>query len=190
MQEHKMNSVLEVGNLTVRYASDGAAVTAVRDVSFELAPGRAIGVVGESGSGKSTIAGAILDLLHGDAAIGGELLFEGVKFCGLNSKQRRKLLGRRIGTVFQDPFTALNPAMTIGRHIAEPLIHHLGLSPKAALDRACHLLADMSVPRVRDVAAAYPHQLSGGVRQRPPLALALACEPPFLVLDEPPPRLH
>src|SRR6267378_5361111 len=180
-----MKPLLEVRNLTVRYATNGAAVTAVRDVSFELAPGRAIGLVGESGSGKSTIAGAILDLLHGDAAISGEILFEGVDLCRLNSKQRRKLLGRRIGTVFQDPFTALNPAMTIGRHIAEPLIHHLGLSPKAALDRACHLLADMSVPRVRDVAAAYPHQLSGGMRQRSLLAAALACEPPLLILDEP-----
>ena len=180
-----MKPLLEVRNLTVRYATDGAPVTAVRDVSFELAPGRAIGVVGESGSGKSTIAGAILDLLHGDAAISGEILFEGVDLCRLNSKQRRKLLGRRIGTVFQDPFTALNPAMTIGRHIAEPLIHHLGLSPKAALDRACHLLADMSVPRVRDVAAAYPHQLSGGMRQRSLIAAALACEPPLLILDEP-----
>src|SRR5258708_19910120 len=130
MQEHKMNSVLEVGNLTVRYASDGAAVTAVRDVSFELAPGRAIGVVGESGSGKSTIAGAILDLLHGDAAISGEILFEFVDLCRLNSKQRRKLLGRRIGTVFQDPSTALNPATTIGPPTSAPLLHHLALSPQ------------------------------------------------------------
>jgi peptide/nickel transport system ATP-binding protein len=180
-----MKPLLQVRNLTVRYATNGAAVTAVRAVSFELAPGRAIGVVGESGSGKSTIAGAILDLLHGDAAISGEILFEGADLCRLNSKQRRKLLGRRIGTVFQDPFTALNPAMTIGRHIAEPLIHHLGLSPKAALDRACQLLADMRVPRVRDVAAAYPHQLSGGMRQRSLIAAALACEPPLLILDEP-----
>jgi peptide/nickel transport system ATP-binding protein len=180
-----MKPLLEVRNLTVRYAADGLAVTAVRDICFELAPGRAIGVVGESGSGKSTIAGAILDLLHGDAVVSGEILFEGVDLCRLNSKQRRKLLGRRIGTVFQDPFTALNPAMTIGRHIAEPLVHHLGLSPKAALDRACQLLADMSVPRVRDVAAAYPHQLSGGMRQRSLIAAALACEPPLLILDEP-----
>jgi peptide/nickel transport system ATP-binding protein len=125
-----MKPLLQVRNLTVRYATNGAAVTAVRDVSFELAPGRAIGVVGESGSGKSTIAGAILDLLHGDAAISGEILFEGVDLCRLNSKQRRKLLGRKIGTVFQDPFTALNPAMTIGRHIAEPLIHHLDFRPR------------------------------------------------------------
>jgi peptide/nickel transport system ATP-binding protein len=180
-----MNPLLEVRNLTVRYATDGAVITAVRDVSFELAPGRAIGLVGESGSGKSTVAGAILDLLHGDAAISGEILFEGVDLCRINSKQRRKLLGRSIGTVFQDPFTALNPAMTIGRHIAEPLIHHLGLSPKAALDRACQLLTDMSVPRARDVAAAYPHQLSGGIRQRSLIAAALACEPPLLILDEP-----
>jgi peptide/nickel transport system ATP-binding protein len=180
-----MKPLLEVRDLTVRYATDGAAVTAVRDISFQLAAGRAIGVVGESGSGKSTIAGAILDLLRGDIAISGEILFDGVDLCRVNSKQRRKLLGRRIGTVFQDPFTALNPAMNIGRHIAEPLIHHLGLSPKAALDRACDLLADMSVPRVRDVAAAYPHQLSGGMRQRALIAAALACEPPLLILDEP-----
>ena len=127
-----MKPLLQVRNLTVRYATNGAAVTAVRGVSFELAPGRAIGVVGESGSGKSTIAGAILDLLHGDAEINGEILFESVDLSRLNCKQRRKLLGRRIGTVFQDPFTALNPAMTVGRHIAEPLIYHLGFSAKAA----------------------------------------------------------
>jgi peptide/nickel transport system ATP-binding protein len=180
-----MKPLLEVRNLSVRYATDGAAVTAVRDVSFELAPGRAIGVVGESGSGKSTIAGAILDLLHGDVEINGEILLESMDLSRLNSKQRRKLLGRRIGTVFQDPFTALNPAMTVGRHIAEPLIYHLGFSAKAALDRACDLLADMGVPRVRDVTAAYPHQLSGGMRQRALLAAALACEPSLLILDEP-----
>src|SRR4029077_5711164 len=175
-----MKPLLQVRNLTVRYATNGAAVTAVRDVSFELAPGRAIGVVGESGSGKSTIAGAILDLLHGDAAISGEILFEGADLCRLNSKQRRKLLGRRIGAVFQDPFTALNPAMSIGRHIAEPLVRHLGLSARAARGRACELLADMYIPRPREVAAAYPHQLSGGMRQRALIAAAIACEPSLL----------
>src|SRR5262252_6984163 len=169
-----MKPLLEVRNLTVRYRTDGAVATAVRDVSLELAPGRAIGVVGESGSGKSTIAGAILDLLHGEVAISGEILFEGVDLRRLNSKQRRKLLGRRIGTVFQEPFTALNPAMTVGRHIAEPLLHHRGFSAKAALSRSCDLLADRGVPRVRDVATAYPHQLSGGMRQRALLAAALA----------------
>src|SRR5260370_26099217 len=98
-----MKRLLEVRNLTVRYATNGAAVTAVRDVSFELAPGRAIGVVGGSGSGKSTIARAILDLFHGDAAISGEILFESGDLCRLTYKKRRKLLGRSILTVFQDP---------------------------------------------------------------------------------------
>jgi peptide/nickel transport system ATP-binding protein len=180
-----MTPLLAVRDLSVSYATDAGRLTAARAVSFDLAAGEAMGLVGESGSGKSTIAGAILDLLGDGAIVDGQILFEGVDLCGLDRKRRRKLLGHRIGAVFQDPFTALNPAMTVGRHIMEPLIEHLKLPPKPAFERACELLADMRVDQPRRVASAYPHQLSGGLRQRALIAAAVACEPPLLILDEP-----
>ncbi len=173
--------LLDVRGLTVRYG----ALTAVRDVSFTLRPGQALGIVGESGSGKSSIAGAILDLLGPDAATGGTILFEGTDLARLPPARRRAILGRRIGSVFQDPFTSLNPALRVGRQIAEPLVQHAGLRPAAAGQRAIELLADMGVARPRETARAYPHQLSGGLRQRAMIAAALACEPSLLILDEP-----
>jgi len=178
-------ALLELRHLAVTYAGAVAPLPVVRDVSFTLAHGRALGLVGESGSGKSTIAGAILDLLGAGGDIAGEIIFEGRDLRKLAVRQRRRLLGRHIGTVFQDPFTALNPALTIGRHIAEPLMQHLALSRRAAFARACELLADMHIARPREIAAAYPHQLSGGMRQRALIAAAIACEPSLLILDEP-----
>jgi len=180
-----LTTLLELHGLGVDYGGAAGPLVAVRDVSLSLAPGRALGLVGESGSGKSTIAGAILDLLGSGAAVEGDILFEGSNLRTLDPRERRRLLGRRIGAVFQDPFTALNPALTIGRHIAEPLIQHLRMFPRAALERAIELLAEMYVPRPREVAAAYPHQLSGGMRQRALIAAAIACEPSLLILDEP-----
>jgi peptide/nickel transport system ATP-binding protein len=178
-------ALLELRRLAVTYAGGVAPVRAVRDVSIALASGRALGLVGESGSGKSTIAGAILDLLGPGSETAGEIVFEGADLRKLSGAQRRRLLGRRIGAVFQDPFTALNPAMTIGSHLAEPLVRHLALSRRAARERAYELLADMHIPRLRDVATAYPHHLSGGMRQRALIAAAIACEPSLLILDEP-----
>jgi peptide/nickel transport system ATP-binding protein len=180
-----VSPLLELRDLTVHYQTNRGRLTAARQVSFELAAGQAFGLVGESGSGKTTVAGAILGLLGSGAAIAGQILFEGTDLCGIDARQRRRLLGRRIGAVFQDPFTALNPAMTAGRHIMEPLVRHLGMTHRAAWERACELLADMQVDRPRQIAAAYPHQLSGGMRQRALIAAALACEPPLLILDEP-----
>ncbi len=178
-------SLLELRNLTVRYRGDDGPVTAVRDVSFSLAPGRALGIVGESGSGKSSVAGAILDLLGQGADIQGSILFEGRDLATLSPAQRRALLGNRIGSVFQDPFTALNPALRVGRQIAEPLVQHRGASPAEANRRAVALLAEMGIPRPEQAARAFPHQLSGGMKQRALIAAALACEPALLILDEP-----
>ena len=180
-----MTPLLELRELSVAYAGEAGWLTAVRGLSLSLEAGRALGLVGESGSGKSTVAGAVLDLLGPAGAIEGEIAFEGRDLGKLDHRGRRKLLGRRIGAVFQDPFTALNPAMSIGNHIAEPLIRHLGLPRRAALDRACELLADMHIANPREIAAAYPHQLSGGMRQRALIAAAIACEPSLLILDEP-----
>jgi len=178
-------SLLAVRGLSVRYAGDDGPVTAVRDVSFSLAPGRALGIVGESGSGKSSIAGAILDLLGPGADIGGSIVFEGRDLASLNAQQRRAMLGSRIGSVFQDPFTALNPALRVGRQIAEPLVQHRGARAVDAHRRAVELLAEMGIARPAEVARAFPHQLSGGMKQRALIAAALACEPSLLILDEP-----
>ena len=174
-------ALLEVRDLTVRYAGTAA----VRDVSFRLQPGEALGIVGESGSGKSSIAGAILDFLGPAASISGQILFEGRDLTRLSRSDHRAVLGRKIGSVFQDPFTALNPALRVGRQIAEPIVRHLGVKPSEAARCAVSLLHEMGIHRAEEVARAFPHQLSGGMKQRALIAAALACEPPLLILDEP-----
>jgi peptide/nickel transport system ATP-binding protein len=177
--------LLEIRNLTIRYREGERQVTAARDVSFALEPGGALAIVGESGSGKSSVAGAILDFLGPAAEITGAILFEGRNLAELMPAQRRGILGRRIGAVFQDPFTALNPALRVGRQIAEPMVQHLGLPLAEALGRAETALHEMGIDRAAEVARAFPHQLSGGMKQRALIAAALACEPPLLILDEP-----
>ena len=144
-----------------------------------------LGVVGDSGSGKSSIAGAILDFLGQNARISGQILFQDRDLLGLSRTERRRILGRQIGSVFQDPFTALNPALRIGEQIAEPIVQHLRLPQAAAMRRAVELLHQMGIHRADDVARTFPHQLSGGMKQRALIAAALACGPPLLILDEP-----
>jgi peptide/nickel transport system ATP-binding protein len=180
-----MTSLLDVRNLTVRYVSDHGVTAAVQDVSFSLEPGRALAIVGESGSGKSSIAGSILNFLGPNARVSGQIMFEDQDLLLLNAAQRRAVLGQRIGAVFQDPFTALNPALRIGQQIAEPMVYHLGMKLPEALRRSVSLLKEMGIPRPAEAAEAYPHQLSGGMKQRALIAAALACEPPLLILDEP-----
>ena len=178
-------SLLEIRNLTISYREGERKVTAVRDVSFALKPRGSLAIVGESGSGKSSVAGAILNFLGPEAEISGAILFEGQDIAGLAPAQRRHILGRRIGAVFQDPFTSLNPAIRIGKQIAEPMVQHLGLPLTEALRRAETALQEMGIDRASEVARAFPHQLSGGMKQRALIAAALACEPPLLILDEP-----
>jgi peptide/nickel transport system ATP-binding protein len=175
------DALLAVRDLTVHYAD----TIAVRDVTFQLQPGEALGIVGESGSGKSSIAGAILKSLGPSAQIHGEIAFEGRDLLQLSRTDHRAVLGRRIGAVFQDPFTALNPAWRVGGQIAEPIVHHLGIKPAEAMRRAIALLREMGIHRAEEVARAFPHQLSGGMKQRALIAAALACEPSLLILDEP-----
>jgi peptide/nickel transport system ATP-binding protein len=177
--------LLDIRNLTVRYREGDRHVTAVRDVSFTLTPGGSLAIVGESGSGKSSVAGAVLDFLGPTAEISGAILFEGKDLVGLAPQPRRRILGRRIGAVFQDPFTALNPALRVGRQIAEPIVQHLGLPLHEALRRAEIALGEMGIDRAAEVARAFPHQLSGGMKQRTLIAAALACDPSLLILDEP-----
>jgi peptide/nickel transport system ATP-binding protein len=182
---HGAQPLLDVQRLTVRYAGSAGSVTAVRDVSFTLQRGQALGIVGESGSGKSSIAGAVLDLLGEAARVEGRILFEGRDLADLPPDGRRAILGRSIGSVFQDPFTALNPAIRVGAQIAETMVRHLGMTPPEALRQAEGLLAEMGINRPDEVARAYAHQLSGGMKQRALIAAAMACEPPLLILDEP-----
>jgi peptide/nickel transport system ATP-binding protein len=177
--------LLEIRNLSVCYREDDRQITAVRDVSFALKAGGSLAIVGESGSGKSSVAGAVLNFLGPAAEVTGAILFEGQDITRLAPPQRRRILGRRIGAVFQDPFTALNPAIRIGRQIAEPMVQHLGLPLREALGRAEIALREMGIDRAAEVARAFPHQLSGGMKQRALIAAALACGPSLLVLDEP-----
>ncbi len=178
--------VLKVESLTLEYPAGGGWLRALDNVSFEIGKGRALGLVGESGSGKSTTALAVLGLLASEARIpGGRILFGGRSLLDLAAEERRLLRGERISMVFQDPFTSLNPAIQVGRQIAEPLVLHRALSDGDAAIEARRLLEEVGIPRPEDVARAYPHQLSGGMKQRALIATALACSPELLVLDEP-----
>ncbi len=169
--------LLELDGITLRYG----AVTALDDVSLSIPRGGAMGLVGESGSGKSSLVLAILGL-QGRAT----LTARQARFDGANLLHAAPTLrGKRLGMVFQDPGAALNPALTIGWQVAEPLMQHQGMPPRQALARAEELLAEMQIPRAAQVARAYPHQLSGGMKQRAVIATALACAPDLLLLDEP-----
>ena len=177
--------LLDVQHLSVVF--DGSpAVTAVDDVSFQIAPGETLGLVGESGSGKSVTAFSILRLLQPPGRIsGGKVLFEGRDLLTLSEREMRGVRGARISLIFQEPMTALNPVMRVGDQIAEALLVHGQANKSEARARAVDLLNAVRIPdaaqRVRD----YPHQLSGGMRQRVMIAIALACQPPLVIADEP-----
>ncbi len=177
---------LQIENLTLAYPSGGGWVNALEDVTFEIGQGRALGLVGESGSGKSSTALAVMGLLAPEARIaGGRILFAGQSLLDLSEDKRRELRGDRISVVFQDPFTSLNPALPVGRQIAEPLVLHKAMGDSDAAAEVRRLLAEVGIARPDEVARAYPHQLSGGMKQRALIATALACSPELLVLDEP-----
>ena len=166
----------------MEFRTDRGPLRAVDGVSFELEAGRTLGVVGESGSGKTVMSRSLLKL---HPVAGGRIVFDGRDLLTLDEAELRGVRGREISIVFQDPMTSLNPVLTIGEQIVETLTHHLRLGRRAARDRARELLAAMGIPSPAARLGEYPHQLSGGMRQRVTIAMALACEPKLLIADEP-----
>jgi len=182
-----MNPLLSIENLSVGFPSSRGLVKAVADVSFTIGPGETLALVGESGSGKSTAALALTGLLPRSARpqVTGRALFGGRDLLALGAQALRRVRGNSVGMIFQDPSTALNPVFTIGQQIAEPLQIHLGLSWARAQERAVELLTLVRVAEPERRLAQYPHNLSGGMRQRVMIAIALACKPSLLIADEP-----
>ncbi|RIK85815.1 MAG: ABC transporter ATP-binding protein [Hyphomicrobiales bacterium] len=178
--------ILSVRNLVVEFPLRRGLFTAVDDVSFDIAPGEVLGVVGESGAGKSMTGAAIIGLIEPPGHIaGGQILLKGKRIDNLPPDEMTKLRGKRIGMVFQDPLTSLNPLYTIGQQLIETIRRHLPLSQAEARQRAIDLLAEAGIPAPADRLDSYPHQFSGGMRQRVVIALALAAEPELIIADEP-----
>jgi len=177
--------VLELRDATVTLPTDRGPLRPVDGVSFAVEPGRTLAVVGESGCGKSVTALSIMGLLPQGARIGGSIRFDGRELTSLDAEDWRRKRGREMAMIFQEPMTSLNPAFRAGEQVAEALRLHQGLSPRAALDRAIEMLDHVRIPDAARRAMQYPHQLSGGMRQRVMIAMALACRPRLLIADEP-----
>jgi peptide/nickel transport system ATP-binding protein len=180
-----LSALLEVNDLRVTLQTSRGRAHALREVSFAMERGDTVGLIGESGCGKSITALALMGLLPDGAGVGGSIRFDGQELTTLGEAEMCRLRGARIGMVFQEPMTALNPLHTIGRQIAEPLRLHRGLSAAAARAEALRLLQRVQLPQAEKRLDAYPHQMSGGQRQRVVIAIALACGPDLLIADEP-----
>ncbi len=181
-----MQPLLEVKHLRVEFPTRRGTLLALDDVSFSIAPGEILGVVGESGAGKSLTGAAIIGLLEPPGRIaGGEIRLEGERIDHLPPERMRAVRGRRIGAIFQDPLTSLNPLYTVGRQLVETIQTHLPVDAAQARARAIGLLKETGIPAADERFDHYPHQFSGGMRQRVVIALALAAEPKLIVADEP-----
>ena len=180
------NSLLQVKNLVVEFPGRHGTLRALDGISFDIAPGEILGVVGESGAGKSLTGASIIGLLEPPGRIvSGEILLEGQRIDNLSSDQMRPIRGRKIGAIFQDPLTSLNPLYSVGRQLTETILAHLPMSAAQARRRAIDLLQDTGIPAAEQRIDHFPHQFSGGMRQRVVIALALAAEPRLIVADEP-----
>ena len=178
--------ILEVEGLKVEFPTRRGALTALDNISFAIAPGEVLGVVGESGAGKSITGLAVIGLLEPPGRIaGGQVRLEGRRIDNLPHEAMRRLRGRKIGVIFQDPLTSLNPLYSIGRQLEETILTHLPMTKAQAKARALALLREVGIPAPEARYANYPHQFSGGMRQRVVIALALAAEPQLLIADEP-----
>ncbi len=179
--------LLDIRNLRVEFDTPEGVVHAVNGISYQLHKGETLGIVGESGSGKSVSVLSIMRLLPMPPAriVEGEIYFQGRNLLALSEPEMRRIRGRHIAMVFQDPMTSLNPVLTVGYQIMEPLQLHLGMNKKQARERAAELLAMVGIPEPHKRLDDYPHQFSGGMRQRAMIAMALACQPTLLIADEP-----
>ena len=178
--------LLDVRDLKVQFATEDGLVRAVDGVSFDLGRGEVLGIVGESGSGKSVTAMTLLGLTRDrNTRFEGEVLYKGQDVLKMNEDELQTVRGNEMGMIFQDPMTSLNPVLTVGRQIREALETHFGMERKPAEARAAELLDQVGIPAARSRVNDYPHQFSGGMRQRAMIAMALACEPKLLIADEP-----
>ena len=187
MNKKTEKNLLEVKNLTIQFKSEEGIVKAINNMNFSIKKKEKVGIVGESGSGKSVTSLSIMGLIPNPPGeiTEGEILFKGNDIVKLSNSQIRKIRGNEISMIFQEPMTSLNPILTCGFQIAESLMLHKGMNKKNALSRAVKLLESVGIPDPKNNAKRYPHQLSGGMKQRVMIAMALACEPEILIADEP-----
>jgi peptide/nickel transport system ATP-binding protein len=185
MIDRSTSPLVEVEDLTVTFQRDGHAIRAVNGISFSLKRGEVLTVIGESGSGKSVMLRTVLGLIPGYATIGGKVMVKGIDIASLDAGQRSTMRGRDVSLIFQEPATAFDPVYTIGEQIAETIVRHEGVSQLTALARARDLLDLVAIPSAERRLRNFPHEMSGGMRQRAMIALALACNPSVLLADEP-----
>jgi peptide/nickel transport system ATP-binding protein len=178
------DALLSIRDLRIEFDTDAGAVPAVRGLSLDVRAGQTVALVGESGCGKSVTALSIMRLMSGRVS-GGEIGFRGTDLCGLSEREMRAVRGGQIGMIFQEPMTSLNPVFRIGRQIEEVLVQHQKLSAQDARARARDLLGHVGIPSPTERAEQYPHELSGGMKQRVMIAMAIACKPKLLIADEP-----
>jgi len=179
-------ALLDVRNLRTTFRTEDGPVTAVNGLSFQLDAGQTLGIVGESGSGKSVTSLSIMRLLSGNASVTSDgIFFDGTDLTKISESEMRKIRGHKIAMIFQDPMTSLNPVLTIGEQIAEGIRLHLGLNKAEAREKTIEMLTKVRIPSPESRYRDYPHQFSGGMRQRVMIAMALSCDPQLLIADEP-----
>lgn len=182
-----MERLLQVNNLQTAFRNEGRLQTVVHGISFHVNKGEIVGIVGESGCGKSVTSLSIMRLFHDTPGeiINGEIIYKGENLTQLPEKQMKKYRGKELSMIFQEPMTSLNPVLKIGKQLRESIQLHLKLSKQQAYEHAINILKSVGIPRASDLMTEYPHQLSGGMRQRVMIAMAISCEPSLLIADEP-----